>query len=344
MTDLSSKKPLRVGIVGCGLAAQFFHAPAYRLLGDIAKVVAIADPDTTNREMVRNILPTLVEAYASYEEMAECEPLDVLDIMLPHHLYAAAVKYLAPYRTAIMLEKPFARSLQEAQKILSVAQTNFLSVMHNYRYGRRYQAALEAIRSGSIGKPALVRLESLNTGMETIDPSLQIPWRNDSVLAGGGTFHDHGYHLVYLARMLMGSEVASVSATMGSYGGHGDTLDTAVVTLRHKSGGMSILMDGRLRGDTVAVEEVFGTKWMLTIPYDPLPLQHFKTLLASVPRATALQQSPYARSTAAGLRDFFEAFRAGAPAPTTLADALQNLRIVLAAERSNERKTDIYIH
>ena len=109
--------------------------------------------------------------------------------------------------------------------------------------GRRYQAALEAIRSGSIGKPALVRLESLNTGMETIDPSLQIPWRNDSVLAGGGTFHDHGYHLVYLARMLMGSEVASVSATMGSYGGHGDTLDTAVVTLRHKSGGMSILMD-----------------------------------------------------------------------------------------------------
>lgn len=327
---------IRVGIVGCGLAAQFFHAPAYRLLTDVATVVAIADPNADSRALVKNILPAVPAEYRSYEEMAQREEIDMFDIMLPHHLYEAAVKHLAPYGTAIMLEKPFARTLEEAGAILDAAQGNFYSVVHNYLYGRRYQEALLAIRRGTIGTPLLVRLESLNTGMETIDPSLQTPWRNQSALAGGSTFQDHGYHLVYLARALMGSEVSEVSATMGAYGGHGDTLDTAIVTLRHKNGGMSVLMDGRLRGRTIAVEEVFGTEGMLTIPYDPEPLLHFKNLLASSPRAIALRQSPYARSMAVCLRDFIDAFLMGMCAPTPPADALRNLHIALAAQQSHE--------
>lgn len=335
-------RQVRVGMVGCGLAAQFFHAPAYRLLGDVATVVAIADPNAVNRALVKDILPATVAEYDSYQDMSQHESVDMFDVMLPHHLYVDAVKHLAPYHTAIMLEKPFARSLQEAEAILAAAKGNVFSVMHNYLYGRRYQQALHTIRSGAIGKPVLVRLENLNTGMETIDPSLQTPWRDNSALAGGGTFHDHGYHLVYLARALMGSEVAAVSATMGSYGGHGDTLDTAIVILRHKNGGTSVLMDGKLRGDTVAVEEVFGTEGVLIIPYDPEPLKGFKWHLASASRTMALRRSPYARSTAACLRDFIEA-RAGAPAPTSPADALQNLRVTLAAQQSHEQGKVIYM-
>jgi len=208
----------------------------------------------------------------------------------------------------------------------------------NYLYGRRYKQALEAIRVGDVGQPFLIRLENLRTGMTSLDPSLSTDWRTNSRQSGPGTFHNHGYHLVYLARALMGSEVESVSATMGNYFEKGDTLDTAIVTLRHANGGLSVLVDGRLqKQNTQEVEEVLGTKGTLRLSFDPHSLDKFRSALSKMPRVEALKQSPFARSTADCISDFIGTIRDGRRPPVSGEEAYRTLQITLAAYESHEK-------
>ncbi|MBI2063968.1 MAG: Gfo/Idh/MocA family oxidoreductase [Candidatus Yanofskybacteria bacterium] len=334
----------RVGIIGCGIAAQFFHAPAYRLLQDLIEVIAIADPNPENRNLVQAILPNLVKQYTSLETMFETEQVDMADIMLPHNLYADVIPRVAHYCRNILVEKPFARTLQDAQKILASTSGLNFSVVHNYIYGRRYKNALEVIASGKIGTPFMVRLENLNTGMASINPSLTTPWRNQSEGAGRGTFHDHGFHLVYLARALMGSEVIAVSASMGNYYKEGDALDTAVVTLFHENGGMSILLDGKLNNqEPEEVEEVLGTKGTLKINPVTDTMEKFKIDLQNLPRNEVLKNSPYASSTAACIMDFVNSVLTSKKLPVTADEAYRNLYITLAAYESYDQKRVVEI-
>ena len=167
----------RVGLIGCGIAAQFFHAPAYRRLAGTARVIAIADPNSANRQLVQEILGYGVQQYASPEDMLRHEDLDLVDVMLPHHLYVDVVPRIVERCRSMLLEKPFARTLDEAKIILEATSSVPFSVVHNYLYGRRYKQALEAIRVGDIGQPFLLRLENLQTGMTSIDPDLSTDWR-----------------------------------------------------------------------------------------------------------------------------------------------------------------------
>lgn len=342
--SMSVPSKFKVGLIGCGSAAQFFHAPAYRLLQEKIEVVAVADPNYENRGLVEKILPNSVKAYDSFEAMLGAEVVDMVDIMLPHYLYADIIPKVVSYCRNILVEKPFARTIQDADKILAATRQSNFSVVHNYLYGRRYQNALKTIASGEIGSPFLVRLENLNTGMNSIDPSLKTRWRTDSMMSGGGTFHNHGYHLVYLARALMGTDVIAVSAAMGNYYEKGDTLDTAIVILFHENGGMSVLMDGRLNNQqTEEIEEILGTKGTLRIDFNPEPMERFKKNLRDLPRHEALQNSPYAHSTAACIADFVNAVRYGRKPPVTPEEAYRNLVITLAAYESHDRGRKIEI-
>lgn len=341
---MSAPYKFKVGIIGCGKAAQFFHAPAYRLIQEQAEVIAIADPNSENRELVKKILPNSVRVFDSFEEMLRTVDIDMVDVMLPHGLYVHVIPRVARYCRNILVEKPFAKTKQDAEIILAATQESNFSVVHNYLYGRRYKKAIEAIASGKIGTPFLVRLENLNTGMSSIDPSLTTQWRGDSSMSGRGTFHDHGYHLVYLARALMGAGVIAVSAAMGNYYEEADTLDTAIVTMFHENGGMSILLDGRLNNQqTEEIGEVLGTGGTLKINFNVESMQRFKESLHNLSRHEALINSPYAYSTATCIRDFIDAIQNGRKLPITPEEAYKNLVITLAAYESHDRGRRIEI-
>ncbi len=129
---MDSSTPIcRIGLIGCGIAAQFFHAPAYRRLAGTVRVIAIADPNSANRQLVQGILAHGVQQYASAEDMLLHEDLDLVDIMLPHHLYVEVVPRIVAKCRSMLLEKPLARTLDEAKTILEATRNVPFSVVHN---------------------------------------------------------------------------------------------------------------------------------------------------------------------------------------------------------------------
>jgi UDP-N-acetylglucosamine 3-dehydrogenase len=336
---------MKVGLIGCGLAAQFFHAPAYRLLTPEIEVVAVADPNRENRELVKKILPGRVTGYNSFRDMYRNEIFDLVDVMVPHNLYADIIPEIANKIKNILVEKPFATTLEEATKILDSTKDNNFSVVHNYLYGYRYKKTLEQIAKGEIGNPFFVRLENLNTGMHTADSSLEEGWRANSSLSGPGCFHDHGYHLVYLARALMGSEIVSVNATMKNYSGKGDNQDTGVVILNHENKGTSVLIDGRLRNNptTTVIEEILGDKGTITLPSVKHLKDYFEKGFKEKSRYEVLQRSPFAKSVSNAIKDFVDSIKSGSSPPITPQKAYNTLAVVLAAYESHNQGQIIFV-
>ncbi|GBQ84950.1 oxidoreductase [Asaia krungthepensis NRIC 0535] len=92
----------------------------------------------------------------------------------------------------VMLEKPFALSLQEAREIIATAQHHDrqLCVFHNRRWDSDYLTIRAAIDSGRIG-----RIAHFESTIDRFRPAVRDRWREGSA-KGAGVLYDIGPHLI----------------------------------------------------------------------------------------------------------------------------------------------------
>ncbi|MGB3409507.1 MAG: Gfo/Idh/MocA family oxidoreductase [Jannaschia sp.] len=133
---------LRVGLLGLGYFAQFHRDGWTRVPG--ADLVATADADPEKGADHPDISGLLGQA------------LDILDIATPPTTHAAAIRAALPSGLrAIICQKPFCRSLEEARAITAEAEAAgvCLVVHENFRFQPWFRAMKEALDAGRIGRP-----------------------------------------------------------------------------------------------------------------------------------------------------------------------------------------------
>lgn len=143
-----SDGPIRVGCVGAGYFSQFHYASWARM--DAVKVVGSAD---LNVEAAR---ATGVPAFSDAAEMIAASQPDILDIILPPPGHAETIrKGIAAGIKTIICQKPFCRSLGEAQAVATEAEAArvTLVVHENFRFMPWYRAIKQSITRGDIGQP-----------------------------------------------------------------------------------------------------------------------------------------------------------------------------------------------
>lgn len=221
--------PLRVGFAGCGFVTRHRHLPTLRRLPQI-EVVALADLDpaalaeTGDRFGVSRRYPSVDELVAdpAVEAVAVCVPVT-------GHVEVALAALSAGKH--ILLEKPLALDLEDADRLLARAGGTRSKVMvgFNLRWHRHIRAARRLVASGAIG-----RVQGLTTVFT--DPLLSrngVPaWRSRRA-AGGGVLFDKLAHHLDLWRFLLGEEVEEVFAC--SISGRGD--DSTVSITGRTTGG-----------------------------------------------------------------------------------------------------------
>jgi predicted dehydrogenase len=111
----------------------------------------------------------------------------------------------------VVCEKPLAASAEEAAVMLRACQA--AGVFHGLGAGYRWSSSVRAIgqliRDGNLGTIRSIRASfMLDYGA---DPDVPLLWRFRKAFAGGGIAIDTGYHLIDLARFLIG-EIESVQA------------------------------------------------------------------------------------------------------------------------------------
>src|SRR5271165_764107 len=195
---------IELAILGAGRIAQV-HLQGYDLIRDKVNVCAIVD---VRKEVAKYTAAEwgVGKTFQTVEEFLDQESCDAIDICLPHNLHLECVQKACAAGKHVLVEKPIARSLAEADQIVKAAERGGVTLMvaHNHVFNPLVEKAKQIIDEGLIGKPHLVKALSLGWFLFTKDD-----FRQSKQQTGGGVFIDTGAHFVYILRYLFG-DVESV--------------------------------------------------------------------------------------------------------------------------------------
>lgn len=329
---------IRMAIIGCGKIVEETHTPALLKLKDRANVVAIADAVPARLKVVGDMLDVPNKSrYTDYAELLSTEEVQIVDVALPHFLYEKVSVDCARAKVDIISEKPFATTLQAAEKILDATRENNvrLGVVHNYLYRPEFSKTLELIRNGAIGRPFLFRYEQFtprrfHLGTAEYDPA----WRTTASRGGAGCLIDAGYHSIYLARAILGSPVVRVFARANTYLHKMDVEDTALVLMEHENGSSSNIQNGwTVNRPLLWLFEVHGTEGHIALDAEENRLGLYRYATEKWEH-TDMGNDARLGSFLLIFKDFLDAYEKGSDFPISGEDAKKNLEIIMAAYRS----------
>ncbi len=209
---------LRGGISGFGAVAAQAHLPGWRTRPEI-QIVAVHDPVPERRHQALRLIKN-VRVYEDLDLMLAGERLDFLDVASPPALHAQAARSALEAGAHVIVEKPLCLDLAEFDALAKFATANarVLMCVHNWKYSAAYRLAYEMVYvSRELGPLSYLALERARTEPAGAGAS-GAAWRLDPSL-GGGILIDHGWHVFYLMRWLMGESPLEVSAFLGSRAG-----------------------------------------------------------------------------------------------------------------------------
>lgn len=230
-------KPLQFGIIGCGRIAKK-HAELLagkKIVGAELRSVCDVDRDRAMAFGEKYRVPF----YTSPDEMMTSEPIDVVSVLTPSGYHADHVIHLAQYRKHLVVEKPMALRLEDADRMIRVCDENGvkLFVVKQNRFNPPIMKLKEAIDSGRFGKLVLgtVRVRWCRT-QEYYD---QDSWRGTWGLDGGVLANQASHHIDLLEWML--GDVESVFAKATTSLVNIETEDVAVATMKFRNGALGIV-------------------------------------------------------------------------------------------------------
>ena len=167
LTGIGAARPEEDDNIPVYGAMPYSHASAYHRHPN-TDVVAVCD---INEEALSNFQSNWgdvwpeVRTYTDYRSMLEKEKPDLVSVATSDHLHAdITVDAAGGSARAILCEKPIATSLQDADRMIAVADENgvLLSVEHTRRWMPEYLSARELIRSGEIGQLRTIVCEMMS--------------------------------------------------------------------------------------------------------------------------------------------------------------------------------------
>lgn len=237
MHSTSGNNNLNFALVGCGRIAKR-HSELLGL-GQIegAQLVAVCDLAEQNANKIGEQFS--VPSYTDMHHMMSNEKIDVVVVLTESGNHAKNVVELAKYRKHIIVEKPMALTLDDADSMIKACDTAGIKlfVVKQNRFNVPVVKLREALDSGRFGKLILgtVRVRWCRP-QEYYD---QAPWRGTWAMDGGVLTNQASHHVDLLEWMF--GEVESVFAKSITALADIEAEDTAVVTLKFRNGALGII-------------------------------------------------------------------------------------------------------
>lgn len=224
--------PLRVGLIGYGLAGRAFHAPLIATTPGLAlRDVVTADPG--RREQLAREYPE-ARAVAGVEQLlAEPSALDLVVVASPNDTHVPAARAALEAGLPVVVDKPLAPTAAEARGLIELAEARglLLTVFQNRRWDSDFRTAKYLIAEGRLG--SVHRFESR---FERWRPQIATGWRESADPAkAGGVLNDLGSHLVDQALHLFGP-ATGVYAEVNKVRPTAAVDDDAFIALTHANG------------------------------------------------------------------------------------------------------------
>jgi predicted dehydrogenase len=150
-------------------------------------------------------------SYQDFDQIRDCKDVDAVYICLPNSMHAEFAVRAAQAGKHVIVEKPIATSVAEAEQMISAckAANVKLAVGYRLRFNRLHQ---QIANLGST--PAKGTMNFINA-IFSIDVGPAEQWRLKKSLSGGGALIDVGIYGVQAARYITGKEPVAVAAQFG---------------------------------------------------------------------------------------------------------------------------------
>jgi len=226
---------IRVGLIGCGDIAQN-HVKGYLKLKDTFQIVATCARHKSSAKAMAEKLQ-IKDFYTNYHELLARADIDAVDIMLPHYLNEEVAINAAKAGKHILVEKPIARTLDAADRMIEAANSAgvVLMVAENELYDPLNQKIKELLNEEVIGNILCVRAD--HQLFEYRNPD---HWLHSNQKAGGGALISSGIHRIHVLRWLVG-EVTKVSCFQANRMIPMEGEDTVFVLLEFEGGALGEL-------------------------------------------------------------------------------------------------------
>jgi predicted dehydrogenase len=199
---------LRAGIIGAGFIGAV-HARSARLARARVAGVATSSPERSRAAAERL---GAERAYATPEQLATADEIDVVHICTPNHLHADLAALALSHGKHVVCEKPLAIGAPEADRLVASAADSgrVATVPFVYRFHPVVREARARIAAGALGPVRLIHGGYLQDWLSTADDD---NWRVDSRLGGPSrAFADIGSHWCDLVEFITGDRIAAICA------------------------------------------------------------------------------------------------------------------------------------
>jgi predicted dehydrogenase/nucleoside-diphosphate-sugar epimerase len=339
---LVTPSTMRAALIGCGQIARS-HVNALET-APAAELVAVCDRDRQKAAAVAAMAPGCA-VYTDVPALLREERPDVVHVLTPPEFHAPLAIQAVEAGCHVLVEKPFALSLEEADAMLAAGRANGVAVVpnHNYLLKPSVLKARNLIAAGAIGD--VVMVDSYYGLSDEGDSFAGAGGAHWAYRLPGGIFTNFVPHLIYLQRQFLGGieSVAGVSVSGGN-----EASELAV--LLRGSAGMGVMkVSTRVRPYAKYVR-IFGTKGIVhadlvsevtTIHRQRrLPRLLTKALfnLEEIPQLTsgtmvntakvltgAMRNMPDLHNLA---RELYSGLAAGTPLPVTGEDGRANVQVM----------------
>ncbi|MBV8532562.1 MAG: Gfo/Idh/MocA family oxidoreductase [Verrucomicrobia bacterium] len=324
---MSIRSSIGVAFLGVGRMGETHLRNLLAIPG--VKVVVVADPRREAAERGR-ALAGAEQALTNVEQAITYPGVDAVVIATPTDTHVRLLELAANAGKAVFSEKPIALDLAETTRVVKLIQDRGIPVQLGFmrRFDPGYARAKQRIEAGDLGRIELFRALS----RDTYPPSLEF------LVGSGGLFLDLAVHDLDLARFLVG-EVEEVQAwgtvLIDERFAKANDADTAVTLLKFANGALGVAETARHSnwGYDIRTEVAGATGKVVVEAPQKTPLLFAKDFSSSFDHFENFPDR-FELAYRFELEAFFGALLAGRKPSPGPEDALETLRLALAATKS----------
>ena len=228
---------MKYALIGCGRIATN-HITAVKNNG--LELVAVCDINPNNMEslLAKHELNTdsNIKRYTDYKTMIEENKFDLISIATESGIHAEIAIYCIEHSINIIVEKPIAMSIEDADLIIEKAKEYNVKVSacHQNRFNLAVQETRKAIESDRFGRLSHGTIHvRWNRNKGYYD---QASWRGKWA-SDGGALMNQCIHGIDLLRWMLGDEVVEVyGVTKQQFHDYLEAEDLGVAILKFKNG------------------------------------------------------------------------------------------------------------
>ncbi|WFB09284.1 Gfo/Idh/MocA family oxidoreductase [Streptomyces sp. LX-29] len=206
-TPGSTGTPLRVGLIGYGLAGSVFHAPLIAATaGLVLDTVVTGNPERQTQARAEHPEARCVATPEELFTPDRAAELDLIVVASPNRTHVPLARAALEAGLPVVVDKPLAATAAEVEALAALAAERglLLSAFQNRRWDNDFRTVRQLIADGALG-----RVHRFESRFERWRPQLKGGWRESGDPAElGGLLYDLGSHLVDQALTLFGPAVS----------------------------------------------------------------------------------------------------------------------------------------